>query len=260
MKQLFIIIAILAGTLATTAVQADEIASTTTENPTKAMGDSAYVKGDYPTAIQVYESLLQQGEAAELYYNLGNSYYKTDNIAKAILNYERALLLSPGNGDIRANLEIARAKTVDKVSEIPEIFFVSWIKSLINVLSVDAWAKLGIVCFLLLLTACYFFCFSTQLLLKKCGFISGIVLLVCVVLCNVFASVQKDKLENRSEAIVLNPSVTIRSTPSESGTALFILHEGHKVTVKDDTMREWKEISIADGKVGWIPASAIEKI
>ena len=227
---------------------------------TKAEGDSAYMRNDYASAIQIYESLLQQGEAAEVYYNLGNSYYKAGEIAKAILNYERALLLQPGSADIRANLEIARSKTVDKVTPIPEIFFVSWIKSLINYLSVDAWAKAGIGFFLLLLASLYLFFFSKQVVGKKIGFIAGVACLLLVILCNTFASQQKSTLEVRSKAIVLSPSVTVRSTPSESGTSLFILHEGHKVEIKDGTMNEWKEIRLEDGKVGWVPSSSIELI
>ncbi len=227
---------------------------------TKAEGDSAYMKNDFVAAIETYEALLQQGESAEVYYNLGNSYYKAGNIAKAILNYERALLLKPGNADIRANLEIARAKTIDKVTPIPDIFFVAWVKSLANCCSVDAWAWGGIVCFLLLLAACVLFFFSKAVALKKTGFIAGLCFLVLSVCCNLFASQQRGRLLNRSEAIVLSPSVTVRSTPSESGTSLFILHEGHKVQIKDGTMREWKEIQLEDGKVGWLPASSIEGI
>ena len=230
------------------------------ENVTKAEGDSAYMKNDFASAIQVYEALLTKGEAADLYYNLGNSYYKAGDIAKAILNYERALLLQPGNGDIRANLEVARAKTVDKVEPIPEIFFVSWTKSLINSMSVDAWAVCGVVCFILLIASLYFFIFSKQVVLKKASFICGIVFLIAVILANVFASEQKDSLQNRDSAIVMSPSVTVRSTPSESGTSLFILHEGHKVTIKDASMKGWKEIRIEDGKVGWVPSSSIEII
>lgn len=226
----------------------------------KAEGDSAYLKNDYASAIQIYETLLKQGEAAELYYNLGNSYYKADDIAKAILNYERALLMQPGNADIRANLEIARAKTIDKVIPVPEIFFVSWTKSLINSLDIDAWARVGVVCFLLLLVSLYLFFFSKQIARKKIGFITGIIFLVAVALANVFAFQQKDELLNRNNAIVLTPSVTVRSTPSESGTSLFILHEGRKVEVKDSSMREWREIRLEDGKVGWVPVSSIEVI
>ena len=229
-------------------------------NVTKAEGDSAYIRNDFASAIQIYENLLKKGEAAEVYYNLGNSYYKAGDIAKAILNYERALLLQPGNADVRANLEIARSKTIDKVVPVPEIFFVSWIKSLINSMSIDAWAKLGVVFFILLLGALYLFFFSKQIVWKKTGFIAGLVLLAFVILTNVFASQQKNELIDRNDAIVLSPSVTVRSTPSDSGTSLFILHEGHKVEIKDNSMREWKEIRLEDGKVGWVPASAIEVI
>ena len=215
------------------------------------------MKNDYASAIQIYEALLKEGEAAEVYYNLGNSYYKTGDIAKAILNYERALLIQPGNAYIRANLEIARA---NKVIPVPEVFFVSWTKSLINCLSVDAWAKVGVVCFFLLLASLYFFFFSKQIVWKKIGFIAGIVFLVLGLLANVFAFQQKNELLNRNNAIVLTPSVTVRSTPSESGTSLFILHEGRKVEIKDNSMREWKEIRLEDGKVGWVPASSVEVI
>lgn len=229
-------------------------------NATKAEGDSAYIKNDFASAIQIYESLLQQGEAPEIYYNLGNCHYKTDDIARAILNYERALLLSPGNTDIRANLEIARSKTIDKVTPVPEIFFITWIKSLVNSQSSDAWARTGIVSFLLLLVSLAIFFFTQHIKWKKIGFSAAILFLIVTVLSNLFASLQKSYLTNRNDAIILSPSVTVRSTPSESGTSLFVLHEGRKVEIKDNSMREWKEIRLEDGKVGWVPSSSIEVI
>lgn len=237
-----------------------EFSSSKLEDATKSEGDSAYIRNDFASAIQIYESLLRKGEAADVYYNLGNSYYKVNEIAKAILNYERALLLQPGNGDIRANLEIARSKTVDKVETVPEVFFVTWTKALINSMSVDAWAVCGVVSFLLLIVSLYFFIFSKQVVLKKVGFITGIVFLIVVVMTNVFAFKQKKELLHRDSAIIMNPSVTVRSTPSESGTSLFILHEGHKVDIKDSSMKDWKEIGLEDGKVGWVPVSSIEII
>ena len=237
-----------------------EFSSSKLEDATKSEGDSAYIRNDFASAIQIYESLLRKGEAADVYYNLGNSYYKVNEIAKAILNYERALLLQPGNGDIRANLEIARSKTVDKVETVPEVFFVTWTKALINSMSVDAWAVCGVVSFLLLIVSLYFFIFSKQVVLKKVGFITGIVFLIVVVMTNVFAFKQKKELLDRDSAIIMNPSVTVRSTPSENGTSLFILHEGHKVDIKDSSMKDWKEIRLEDGKVGWVPVSSIEII
>jgi len=230
------------------------------EATTKGMGDSAYIKGDYLTAIQIYENLLQQGESAEIYYNLGNSYYKSGDIAHAILNYERALLLQPENGDIHANLQIANAKTIDKITPIPEIFFITWIKSLINSLNIDTWTKLGIISFILCLIGLGIFLYGKVITWKKAGFVGGIVLFVLTLLCNIFAFQQKKNIMIRNNAIVISPSITVRSTPSENGTSLFILHEGHKIEIKDGSMQDWKEIRLKDGKVGWVPASSIEII
>lgn len=236
------------------------LAVPTAEHINKSYADSAYINNDYATAIQIYESLLQSGESAEVYYNLGNSYYKSGDIARAILNYERALLLKPGNEDIRANLEIVRSKTVDKIDVAPEIFFVSWTKSLINSISINAWARWGIAFFLLFIASLYFFIFSKHIKIKKIGFISGIVCLAFAICTNVFAAYQKKTLANRDTAIVISPSVTIQSTPNKNGTSLFILHEGSKVIIKDNSMKNWKEITIEDGKVGWIATSDIEII
>jgi len=226
----------------------------------KVAADSAYVSGDYIQAISLYESMLAEGESSEVYYNLGNSYFKADMIGKAILNYERALLLSPGNSDYRANLDIARSKTQDNLVSVPDVFFVVWFRSLINMLSVRQWSYIGICMFLLLLIClgCYFFARTVGL--KKVGFILASSFFLLTILANLFAYTQKNKLIHRDNAIVLSPSITVRSTPSESGTSLFILHEGSKVKIKDDSMREWKEIQLPDGKVGWIPESAMEII
>jgi len=226
----------------------------------KMEADSAYIRGDFAQAITLYEELLQDGESPEIYYNLGNSYYKADEIGKSILNYERALLLDPGNSDIRANLDIARSKTQDNLVSSPDIFFVVWITSLINTMSVKQWAIWGIVTFILFLAALGIFFFTMSERNKKISFVCGLVLLVISLISNVFAYSQRSRLINRNSGIVLAPSITVRSTPSESGTSLFILHEGSKVGIKDNSMQEWKEIELSDGKVGWIPVSAIEII
>ena len=226
----------------------------------KVEADSAYINQNYAKAIEIYESLLQEGESAEVYYNLGNSYFKQDEIGKAILNYERALLLQPGNSDINANLDIARAKTVDKVNPNPEVFFVAWTRALINMLPVDIWGFCGIVFFICLLVSLAVYFFSNQVSIRKIGFFSAIISIILCIIANAFAFEQKDVLDNRNNAIVISPSVTIRSTPSEEGTSLFIIHEGRKVSIKDNSMKDWKEIRLEDGKVGWIPVSAIEII
>lgn len=228
---------------------------------TKAMADSAYATADYATAIHIYEQLLAtEGEAASVYYNLGNAYYKSNDIAHSILNYERALLLDPSNEDIQFNLELARSKAVDKNAIVSELFFVRWFRDFSSIMPVDGWAKCGILCFIVLILCLTLFIFNKKSKTKKIIFIFALLSLICTILANVIASNQKDKMNYRESAIIMEPSVTVRSTPSTSGTELFILHEGKKVTIKDDSMKEWKEIEIEDGNIGWLPASAIEQI
>ena len=227
----------------------------------KALGDSLYIANDYTGAITAYEeAMATQGEAADLYYNLGNAYYKNDEIAKAILNYERALLLAPGDEDINFNLTLAQSKIVDKVSEPYRIFFTVWIENVINLFTMDTWAIVAIVAFVLLLAALLLFLFSNKMGLRKSGFIVALLSLVITIFANVAALHHYDRLTNRTAAIVMQPSVTAKSTPDNSGTDLFVIHEGRKVNITDDTMKGWKEIELEDGTIGWLPADAIEKI
>ena len=227
---------------------------------TKADADSAYVNGNYQEAIKVYESLLKQGESAELYYNLGNAYYRTENITRAVLNYERALLLSPGDGDIRFNLQIARSKTIDKIVPESEMFFVTWYRSLVNIMSVDGWGRMALVSLALVIVLFLVYLFSARVWVQKVGFFGGGFLLFVFVLSNFFAWQQRQQLLNREGAIVVAPSVTVKSTPAQNGTDLFILHEGTKVVITDGSMKSWREIRLADGKKGWIESKKIELI
>ena len=227
---------------------------------TKAEADSAYIRGQYQQAIKDYEMLLKQGASADLYYNLGNAYYRSENITRAVLNYERALLLSPGDRDVRFNLQIARAKTIDKIVPESEMFFFTWYRSLVNLMSVDAWAWTALIALALLIVLLLVYLFSDRIWLRKVGFFGGFVLLILFALSNLFAWQQKQDLLFRKGAIVISPSVTVKSTPAKNGTDLFILHEGTKVSITDGTMKGWMGIRIADGKEGWIESNMIEEI
>lgn len=227
---------------------------------TKANADSAYARQQYQQAIKDYEELLHDGASAELYYNLGNAYYRTDNITRAVLNYERALLLSPGDGDIRFNLQMARSKTIDKITPESEMFFVTWYHALVNIMSVDGWARTALVSFALAIVLALAYLFSARIWVRKVGFFGGLAFIAVFILANLFAYQQRQELVNRTGAIIISSAVPVKSTPSKSGTDLFILHEGTKVEITDGTMRGWKEIRVADGKEGWIETSKIEII
>ena len=228
---------------------------------TKAMADSAYAESDYATAIHIYEQLIaEHGESAAVYYNLGGAYYRTDEIARAILNYERALLFNPSDDDIKFNLELARAKAVDKNALVTELFLVRWYDNFCSIMSADSWSKVSILCFIILISCLTLFIFSKKSKTKKIIFIFALLSLLCSVMAGVIASNQTAKLRDRRSAIIMEPSVIVRSTPSTTGTELFILHEGKKVKIKDDSMKAWKEIEIEDGNIGWLPAESIERI
>ena len=227
---------------------------------TKIEADSAYVRGEYQQAIKDYEALLKQGASADLYYNLGNAYYRTENITRAVLNYERALLLSPGDRDIRFNLQMARSKTIDKITPEQDMFFVTWYRSLVNLTSVDGWANVALISLAMAIVLALLYLFSERIWLRKVGFFGAIILIVFFLLSNVFAHQQKDLLVHRRGAIVTAPAVTVKSTPAKQGTDLFILHEGTKVTITDGSMKDWKGIRLADGKEGWIETIQIELI
>lgn len=214
--------------------------------------ETAYAAELYDKAIELYESVLKNyGDSYELYYNLGNAYYKSGKIAHAILNYERALLIHPGDDDVRFNLEMAKQQTVDKIEPLQEFFLKKWFRAVQNRIGVDAWATVGIFCFVLFICCLVLFFFSKWMRLKKIGFYLGIMLFIVVIFANVFAFNQKKELLNRDGAIVFAPTVTVKGSPDESGTELFVLHEGTKVFIRS-AVGDWKEIETEDGNIGWM--------
>ncbi len=227
---------------------------------TKAVADSAYALEHYQHAAKIYEMVLKNGVSPELYYNLGNAYYRMDNIPLAVLNYERALLLSPGDEDIRFNLQMARSKTIDKITPESEMFFVTWYRSLVNMMSVDHWANLSLFSLFVALILALVYLFSNALWLRKVGFFGGILFIVFFMVSNLFAWQQQQVLLQRTGAIIMKTSVPVKSTPSKTGTDLFILHEGTRVDITDASMKGWREVRVADGKRGWLEVSQIEVI
>lgn len=225
----------------------------------KQVADSLYAKEKYEQAIYQYDALLKEGENAKLYYNLGNCYYRLGDIAHAILNYERAINRNPSDKDAQFNLALARTKTIDKIQTTDTFFLVAWFNSLINIMNIDHWAITAIIFMILFLATILILFFSSNIILRKISLFVSIVAFVAVILSNLFALMQTNKYLDKTQAIVMN-SVNVKSTPDKSGTVLFELHDGTKVEIIDNTMKQWIEISLSDGKEGWVPAKSIETI
>ncbi len=249
MKRLFIILSILVFS-----------ASVQAQSELLEKANQLFADQKYNEAIEAYQQILGTGKASEeVYYNLGNAYYKTNQFTQAILNYERAKLLAPNDEDIAFNLALANQHVVDAIDELPQVFFVRWWHSLLNLHDADGWGAFSVVSFFIFLILLGLFVFSSASNLKKLSFWAGTFVLLFSVFTFIFASKQKARITGHDYAIVTQASVTVKSSPSETGTGLFLIHEGLKVQVTDK-LGEWSEIRLADGNRGWLLTTAIEKI
>ncbi len=229
----------------------------------QALADSAeiYFKNvQYQKTINAYEKIIASGdESAALYYNLGNAYYKNKNIPLAITNYERAKVLDPNDEDIIFNLRLAKTQTIDKIELVPEFFLSAWYNMTTGILTTNVWAYLSVLTFFLSLSLLLFYFFSRSVRLKKITFISAAFLLMMSLLSMVSSYNQKSLNFDRSFAIIINPSVNIKSSPDENSTSLFILHSGTKLQVLDK-IQDWYKVKIENGETGWIKLEDVEKV
>ena len=224
----------------------------------------AYRAGDFRKSIQQYELLVKEAlarnsESATLYYNLGNAYFRDNQLAKAILNYERAYLLEPGNGDIRHNLRFAQNMTEDRIDHVGIFFLQDWFKSVRDLNSSNRWAVISLIFYLLFLSCVALFLFLRLLWARKTAFYSGILFLLLIIVTTSFAFSQKRERTQRNEAIVMVGAAAVNASPDMNSNRLFELHEGTKVSIRNSD-GNWYEVEIANGSVGWTEQKNVEVI
>lgn len=222
--------------------------------------NNAYAQGQFQVAEQLYTRLVEEGyRDAAIFYNLGNAYFQQNQIGKAILNFKRATLADPSDVDIEYNLELAKSKTKDKIDEVPTFFLTEWLTAIRNIMSPDGWAKLAIAALVLALGAVLLWLLASPLTLRKAGFYS------CVLLTLLFAVSLANGLSaagvmyDSNEAIVISSAAVIKSSPSENGKDLCIVHEGTSVETLQ-TLNGWNEVELSDGTKGWVMESYIETV
>jgi len=219
---------------------------------------AAYNEGDYNKSIAIYLEILENGEhSAELYYNLGNSYYKLNQIAPSIYNYEKALLLKPNDSEIKNNLAYAQNMTLDAIEDMPQTGLSKIYENVIGVLSFDQWgyaAVLFMILFVVLYITFYYLKYATQ---KRIAFISGMLSLLLAVMATLMAFMSYGDYKVDQPAIVFSDEVIIKSEPNERSEEVFRLHEGTKLEVLEE-FNDWKKVRIADGQLGWIPSESIK--
>lgn len=218
-----------------------------------------YKQGNYSDAIKLYESELTKGVSSKLYYNLGNAYYKSNEIGHSILNYERALRLDPSYDDAKHNLKFAKQKVVDNLNALPGFFIKRWAISILEWFTSNQWAAVSIISFVLSLILLLIFAFSKERSKRKISFYTAIILISLSSLTFIFSGIRKDQMLKHSEAIIMNGAVSAKSSPDKSGNDIFQLYEGTKVKVKS-TLSNWAEIELENGAIGWVEESTIERI
>lgn len=219
----------------------------------------AYKLGAYDSAKALYAEVVNNGyESAELFYNLGNTYYKDANLPAAILYFERALKIAPKDEDIAYNLEVANSFITDKIEPVEPVFISAWWTGLAKSMTPTAWGWTFIALLTLLCVLVTLFVMGRSPGLKQLGFLAG---LVTFFACAIALSLgfKSKALADKTEAIVFSPSVNVKSEPGLGATVQFVVHEGLKVEVIDEDS-EWLRIELADGNSGWLPATSVERI
>jgi tetratricopeptide (TPR) repeat protein len=219
-----------------------------------------YSQGKYEDALNDWLLIYNSGiRSAALDYNIGNAYFKLKNVPGSILFYERALLLKPADEDIRYNLQVARTLVVDKFSEIPELFFVTWYNFISLSLSTNIWAIISLISFLLFLLMLSLYIYSKRYQYKVLGFWLAVLMIVFSISTFSFSARNRNLVMHNRQAIIFSPLVNGKSSPDDSGTDLFILHEGTKVSIEDQ-VGTWYEIRLSDGNKGWVQSDCLKKI
>lgn len=222
--------------------------------------NTLYMNGEFAAAANVYERILGEGLFSDkLYYNLANACFRTGENTKAILYYNRALLLAPNDEDIRHNLAIAESQIKDNIEEVPEFFLKSWTRSVRNMLDESTWTIISLAMLAAVLALLVTFMLSHSTAARKGSFFGIAAAALLCIIATSFATSQRRAMLNRDTAIVMSTSASVKSSPDRSATDLFVLHEGTKVRILE-TLDRWSEIVIADGKKGWIESDKIERI
>jgi tetratricopeptide (TPR) repeat protein len=219
-----------------------------------------YNTGQYSKAIEAYKAIVDKGTvSSNLYLNLGNSYFKLNKIADAIINYERAIKLSPSDEDIIFNLKVANTKIVDKIDPAPKFFITEWIDNVMGVFTSGGWGWLVVLSFWIAagLFLTVLFVFKGQM--KRIVFVASIAFVFLAIGFWVIAFTKYSAETNNNFGVIYNESVYVKASPDEKSTDLFILHEGTKSEILN-TLNEWVQIKLQNGNVGWIAINDIVRI
>ena len=219
-------------------------------------GNAAYAEGNFEEAIAHYEAAAEEGTSLALHFNLGNAYFKTNQVAMAILNYERAFRIDPADTDVKYNLKLANERIKDRIEELPQLNITRWWKSFTIGTGIDTWAWLAVGCMMLALASWLLFFLANQRGLRIAGFYIALFMLLLAGISYYQAGHAKRLVAEQTEAVVITPRVDVKGSPTETGINVFVIHEGTKLRVLQE-QDGWVNVRIASGNEGWMRKSDV---
>ncbi len=223
-------------------------------------GNKFYQDGNYQLALESYNKILSQGyESGALYFNLGNAYFKNGKIGYAIYSYEKGLKLEPNDEDLIYNLKIANSRSVDKITELPKLFIVSWWEELVTSFNVNGWSLVVLFFFWIFLAGIAVYFLSAKIKFQRIGFLTASIFLALFIVASLFLFARANREAATNYGVLLEPVYTVKSSPDLKSNDAFVIHEGIKFTV-EDKVNDWNKIRLSDGKVGWIQKNAFGQI
>ncbi|HOV11122.1 MAG TPA: tetratricopeptide repeat protein [Bacteroidales bacterium] len=251
MKKIFLLVVIIIQGLHLSAADNKDII---------ARANQAYTEGKYAEAVELYQQLVKNNfQSSELFYNLGNAYFKTKDYPSALLYYEKAKKLNPSGEKIDFNINVANTKIIDKIEELPQPFYKRWLMGFRQSLSVDTWAIFSLIFLFVFFVAAAIFLVGNTITVRKIFFWVGLVFLMSTLISVINAFYQHRDFQTSREAIIFEPTVNVKSSPDEGSQDIFVIHEGSKVKITDK-VGAWIEIRIANGSDGWVPESTVKII
>ncbi|MEI6122805.1 MAG: tetratricopeptide repeat protein [Bacteroidota bacterium] len=225
-----------------------------------AQANKAYTDGKYNNAIELYKQVVNNGyQSAQLYYNLGNAYFKNKNYPRAMLYLEKAKKLDPANPKIDFNIQVCNTKIIDKIEELPQPFYRNWINSFCLWFSMDVWARFSVVFLFLFVSFVAIYLMANPVRIRKASFWASLLFLAIALTSGINAHSQYRGINQSRQAIIFEPTVNVKSSPDPNSQDIFVIHEGTKVAITDK-VGTWIQIQIANGSDGWIAETVVERI